>query len=166
MTKHIDLANIKESLEVVSKRMQNALRITTEEKAMLKNIKRTKQMRLDELIKYAFENNVKNKRYISNNGKDVMFFGNGSLAATYWNIGSEDLFPVEIEEEITEDTEFDTLVELFFMDGEFCTITHLYNSINGVEDDSTIFIFALIDDKLELIWEDQDNERKQKTTVF
>ena len=116
---------------------------------MLKTITKTKQMRLDELIKYGFENNIKNKVYRSDNGKSVRFDSG-------WDIGSEDLFTVEVEEEITEDTEFEKFVVIFKnktistpLERNIKFIKKYYENIKSV--------YALIDGKLELIWE-ADND--------
>lgn len=119
-------------------------------------------MKLDELIKYAFENNIKNKRYRSNNGKKVMFFGNGSLASTYWNIGKEDLFSVEVEEEITEDTEFDELYTMMKFKNVYRHDAKTINEVKECFKFSGEFellhqIYAMIDGKLELIYEEDNN---------
>lgn len=79
---------------------------------MLKTIKRTKQMRLDELIKYVRENKktlFKNRvgiTFSAKNNNEVTFYQHGELTLDNW-ISSVDLFTVEIEEEIDEDTEFE-----------------------------------------------------------
>lgn len=122
---------------------------------MLKTIKKNVQMRLDELIKYAFENNIKNKVYRSDNGKSVMFLGNERFESG-WDIGSEDLFTVEIEEEITEDTEFGLLVEISKNDKKYLSFTHYNFKLNQVIECDTKLIYALIDGKLELIWESEE----------
>ena len=114
-------------------------------------------MRLDELIKYAFENNIKNKVYRSNNGKSVMFLGNGRFESG-WDIGSDDLFTVEIEEEITEDTEFGLLVEISKNDKKYLSFTHYNFKLNQVIECDTKLIYALIGGELELIWEAEDND--------
>ena len=85
---------------------------------MLKTIKRTKQMRLDELIKYVrqnkktlFEKHVKIS-FKTKDNKIVIFANNGDFVTGYC-INIDDLFEVEIEEEITEDTEFEKCVVIF-----------------------------------------------------
>lgn len=123
---------------------------------MLKPIKKTKQMRLDELIKYVWENNIENKRYRNDNGQIVKFLKDGRFE-TGWDIGSEDLFPVEIEEEITEDTRFEKCVVIF---KDKSTIsTPLEHNIKFIKKyyKNIKYIYALIDGKLELIWE-ADND--------
>ena len=72
-------------------------------------------------------------------------------------ISSVDLFEVEIEEEITEDTEFGLLVEISKDGKKHLSFTHYNFRLNQVIDCDTKLIYALIDGKLELIWEAQDN---------
>ena len=120
---------------------------------MLKTITKTKQMRLDELIKYGFENNIKNKVYRSDNGKSVRFDSG-------WDIGSEDLFTVEVEEEITEDTEFEQgvvvlkygAIHVFFKSN----IKYLKQRYAGQQ----FKIYVFIDGGLELICGEDNNGEK------
>ena len=46
---------------------------------MLKKIKTTKQMRLDELIKYAFDNDVKDTSFNSSKGAVIYFDKQGGF---------------------------------------------------------------------------------------
>lgn len=119
---------------------------------MLKTITVNKRMRLDELIKYAWENDIKNTIYESDNGQIVKFLGNGRYESG-WNFGSDDLFTVRVEEEITEKTEFNILVKLFYEDGEYCVLTYYNSSVRDIKDNTTIFIYALLDKGLECIWD-------------
>ena len=130
---------------------------------MLKTIKTTKHMRLDELIKYMWENNEKIfehtslRTFESNNNVKVLFTNTGHFETSHTHYPS-DIFPVEIEEEITEETVFDRLVELYrdAHDEQYRTVNYFNENINYVKDDDTVFIYALIDNKLELIWERED----------
>ena len=142
---------------------------------MLKTIKTTKHMRLDELIKYCIDNDIEDTTYsigentllsegfavISNPSyKSFRVSGSGNFKITGY-VNKDDLFPVEIEEEITEDTEFETLVEIYSCKLEINTDTHTRGSINEILSEAdnsggqvgTLKIYALIEDKLELIWE-------------
>ena len=125
---------------------------------MLKTIKVNKRMRLDELIKYAWENDIRNKSYRSDNGQFVIFRENGRFISA-WEFGSDVLFTVEIEEEITEDTEFEVLVGVYFYDdvGSYNASTFYNRSIDDVKDSEALCVYALINDKLELIWERDDH---------
>ena len=134
---------------------------------MLKTIKTTKHMKLDELIKYVWENNIKNKTYYSIKEsslgivegdlkkirKEIKVY-DGRLQ-TYDYMDADDLFPVEIEKEITEDTEFELLVGVYFYDdvGRYNVSTFYNKSIDDVKDSEALYIYALINEKLELIWE-------------
>lgn len=131
---------------------------------MLKTIKTTKELRLDELIKYVWENDgslfKKHKAimFYTKDSKSVTFDDTGHYESNNW-FDPEDLLIVEEEEEITEDTVFDRLVELYrdAYDEQYRTVNYFNENINYVKDDNTVFIYALIDNKLELIWE-RDNQ--------
>ena len=133
---------------------------------MLKTIKKTAQMRLDELIKYVrqnkktlFEEHVAIS-FKTKDNKGVIFANNGNFVTTgeWVCINIDDLFEVEIEEEITEDTEFGLLVEISKDGKKHLSFTHYNFRLNQVIDCDTKLIYALIDDKLELIWEAEDND--------
>lgn len=76
-------------------------------------IKKEITMSLDELIKWAKENNITSKDYKNNFGDIVSFdmFGDISVSG-YFNIDSN-IF-VEIEEEIKEDTKLEVILEYLF----------------------------------------------------
>src|SRR5699024_7206081 len=67
----------------------------------------------------------------------------------------DDTFTVEVEEEITEDTVFRWIVEV----NEERLWTQMDGSINDVKDNMSKSIYALIDGKLELIWEAENDEQ-------
>ena len=129
---------------------------------MLKTITKVKEMKIDELIKYVRENKktlFKNRvgiTFSTKNNNEVTFYQHGELSLDNW-ISSVDLFEVEAEEEITEDTKFELLVGLFYDKGLYKTVTRLNSSINRVRDSNTVSIHALISGKLELIWERDDH---------
>ena len=129
---------------------------------MLKTIKRTKQMRLDELIKYVRQNKktlFKNRvgiTFSTKNNNEVTFYQHGELTLDNW-ISSVDLFTVEIEEEITEDTEFE---ELYTMMNFKSVYRHDAKTIKEIKEYFNFSgelkllhqIYAIVDGKLELIW--------------
>lgn len=122
---------------------------------MIKTIKVKKQLRLDELIKYAFDNNITEKHFGSNNGALVVFKKDGSFKLDEnFHVKPDSIFTFEVDEEITKDTVFDVLVVL-----EECyedlNLDHYHNArINDVfDDEDTWKIYALIDNDLELIWD-------------
>ena len=128
---------------------------------MLKTIKTTKELRLDELIKYVWENDgslfKKHKAimFYTKDSKSVTFDDTGHYESNNW-FDPEDLFTVEIEEEITEDTEFEKCVVIF----KNKTIrTPVENNIKFIKEfyENIKSVYALIDGKLELIWE-ADND--------
>ena len=131
---------------------------------MLKTIKTTKHMRLDELIKYVWEHDGSLfKRcmtiyFHTKDNKIVTFEESGECSSVDW-FDPDDLFTVEIEEEITEDTEFELLVGVYFYDddGSYNASTFHNRSIDDVKDSEALCVYALINDKLELIWERDDH---------
>ena len=126
---------------------------------MLKKIKTTKQMRLDELIKYVWDNNnlFKGEGQIcfevdgQKNQGFVCFENNmGASFSTSRYIELDETFTVEIEEPITEYTVFKCLLEI--IDGELVYIRNKKTIKESVKDDTDRF-YALIDGKLQLVWE-------------
>ena len=131
---------------------------------MLKTIKTTKYLNLHELIKYVWENpEIFFKDYIKET-----FFTNNYGSVTFYKVGGfmtntcidpDELFKVEVEEEITEDTEFELLVGIYFYDdvGRYNASTFYNRSIDDVKDSEALCIYALINEKLELVWERDDH---------
>ena len=129
---------------------------------MLKTIKKNVQMRLDELIKYVWEDDgsLFEKQatitFCTEDNKRVIFNDTGYFESINW-FDPEDLFLVEFEEEITEDTEFEKFVVIFKnktistpLERNIKFIKKYYENIKSV--------YALIDGKLELIWKAEDND--------
>lgn len=80
-------------------------------------IKRKLEMTLPELIEWGFRNGIKNRSFTSNrlSSKYVDFDAFGGVCFNgLYNYLLEDTFTVEIEEEFTEETEIDNLVEFYF----------------------------------------------------
>ena len=127
---------------------------------MLKTITKTVQMRLDELIKYVRENKktlFKNRvgiTFSAKNNNEVTFYQHGELTLDNW-ISSDDLFEVEIEEEITEDTEFEKCVVIFKNKTISTPLEHNIKFIKKYYKNIK-YVYALIDGKLELIWEAEE----------
>lgn len=129
---------------------------------MLKTMKVKKNMSLDELIKYVWENGINNEYYYSDLGNHVSV-GVQTLLWTNGVIGKNDTFTVEVEEEITEDTELVGFQEVF-LDKELRELKVEIHaplkrkSINDVleehyEETECLQIYAKVNGKLELIWE-------------
>ena len=128
---------------------------------MIKTIKTTKQLRLDELIKYVWENDgslfkeYKTIMFHTKDDKSVTFDDTGLYESNNW-FDPEDLFTVE--EPITKDTEFNYLVYVSTRKGKSSSYATYFQTINTILEhsgsiDSIRKIYALIDDKLEIIWE-------------
>lgn len=80
-------------------------------------IKRKVEMTLPELIEWGFKNNIKNRKFVRNRNqryfKPVVFNSCGYAEFNDdFSYSPEDTFTVEIEEEITEETQIYRLLEL------------------------------------------------------
>ncbi|HFN9357170.1 TPA: hypothetical protein ACHHTK_000861 [Staphylococcus aureus] len=128
-------------------------------------IKIKKEMKLDELIKWAWENPelVRGKEFYSQeqNDEKYVFFSlyDGRKCATRDFITADDTFEVEYEEEVTKDTVFDKLIEVYeFQEGDYTAISHANISINKRLDEHCFPIkaFYILNDDLTmtLIWKD------------
>ncbi|EGQ4095095.1 TPA: hypothetical protein K8006_001699 [Staphylococcus pseudintermedius] len=124
-------------------------------------IKVKKEMNLHELIKWAWENDVKGKTFKSNRGKKVKFYSIGGFNVME-PIWGHDIFTVEVEEEITEETEIPVLVELFMSGLDEIIHTYHRTSIGeatgevhkGAEALPTAFYMLNDDMTMTLIWKD------------
>lgn len=101
-------------------------------------IKRRKQMRLDELIKYVWEHGVENETYRSDMGNTVSI-GVQGLMWTNSIIGRDDTFTVETEEELTEETELPAILTgVKGDDGRMIYRQHTFLSINRVKEGAAV----------------------------
>ncbi|QNY75042.1 hypothetical protein FPO92_06320 [Staphylococcus aureus] len=127
-------------------------------------IKVKKEMRLDELIKWARENPElsKGKIFLAkvfSNGF-VRFQRNTNTCSISSFIPIDTPFIVEVEEEITEDTVFDRLFEVYeLQEGSYMSALHKGISLNERFEDDNIFstkaFYILNDDMtMTLIWKD------------
>lgn len=117
-------------------------------------IKRKVEMNLVQIIEYVWENDIKDKLFYcreDNVTKHIIYISPSGRI----NLDSEcyyektDVFTVETEEEITEDTEFDIIV-LIEKDG--CSATWGNSSINKLKDNNSKEFHAYIDGGFKLIW--------------
>lgn len=127
-------------------------------------IKVKKEMRLDELIKWARENPELSKgkiflaKFFSNGF--VRFQRNTNTCSISSFIPIDTPFIVEVEEEITEDTVFDRLFEVYeLQEGAYMSALHKGISLNERFEDDNIFstkaFYILNDDMtMTLIWKD------------
>ena len=122
---------------------------------MLKTIKTTKQFRLDELLKLCWDNHITSGIYNSNKKSFVRVLDSSNVIVVGC-VSATDIFEVTYEEEITEDTKFDLLLELWLDDGEYRTYSYINRCIGQLKDSNTVSIYALINGKLQLIWEREE----------
>ncbi|MCK8534475.1 hypothetical protein NEJ70_08125 [Staphylococcus aureus] len=121
-------------------------------------IKVKKEMRLDELIKWARENPdlSQGKIFFSTGFSDgfVRFHPNTNKCSTSSFIPIDIPFIVDIEKEVTEETKFDCLVELNDIEG-----FEIYenDSIRELIDGTSRAFYILNEDKtMTLIWKDRE----------
>ncbi|MGV3031319.1 hypothetical protein [Staphylococcus chromogenes] len=125
-------------------------------------IKTKKYMNLAELIKWAGENRIKNKKFIGSSGGGIYFYfdENSWISIDEPNlIEPEETFEVEVEEEITEETVIPDLIELFEHTGGIDAIAHsnasIHQIIRGADEDamSAVSFYILNDDMtMTLLW--------------
>lgn len=135
---------------------------------MLKTIKVKKEVRIDELINYITMNAhtlLADKEFYtfkSKHGTDVTIDREGKVNFSFMLYIPEDLFTIEIEEEITKDTIFQELYSVYYSSEK--SFRDIYNnaSINDIilEDSKqgieTERIYVLYKGKIKLIWESED----------
>ncbi|WP_448561963.1 hypothetical protein [Staphylococcus aureus] len=127
-------------------------------------IKVKKEMRLDELIKWARENPdlSQGKIFFSTAFSDgfVRFHPNTNKCSTSSFIPIDISFIVDIEKEVTEETKFDRLLEVYeIQEGVYKSALHKGISLNERFEDDNIFptkAFYILNDDLTmtLIWKD------------
>lgn len=121
---------------------------------MLKTIKTTKYLNLHELIKYVWENDVTDKDFKSETSPHVIVTATqlNNVINNGFAIEKNDLFTVEIEEEITEDTELDCVISVDSDGYTFKTFNTTIDYLNSTYSD-LVQILANIDGKYRTIWE-------------
>ena len=122
---------------------------------MLKKIKTTKEMNVHELIKHVWDNGITDRTYRTHdNGAQITFDYNGDIE-TEFCIEKRNIFRVEIEEPITEYTEFDCILEI--RKGRLTHIRRRKTIKENLTEETERF-YALIDGKLQLVWEADGDE--------
>ncbi|MCH4384170.1 hypothetical protein [Staphylococcus haemolyticus] len=123
-------------------------------------IKQKVEMTPKELIKWAFENNIRNKSYkdYDDYGNSIsIHFDNGGLPLLSYGICADDTLAVEIEEEIDEDTVFPVLVRTFKNASKEIKASIFYNaSINSSISycETTSYHLLNNDGTMTLLWKD------------
>ncbi len=87
-------------------------------------IKVKKEMTLPQLIEWAWENGIKSKVFVASKGGRVEFTPMGFFK-THILVAQDDLFEVEVDEEVTEETVISNLLEVY-EDGFGDLTTRLY----------------------------------------
>ncbi|UVJ28312.1 hypothetical protein [Staphylococcus aureus] len=126
-------------------------------------IKFKKEMKIDELIKWARENPElsQGRAFFAKGLSDgvVRFQSNANTCSTSSFLSIDIPFIVEYEEEITEETKFDSLFEVYEIEeGVYGTVSHTGISVNECLDNPlcpTKAFYILNDDMtMTLIWKD------------
>ena len=122
-------------------------------------IKQKKTMNLPQLIEWLLKSGHRN--YIANSdmGNTVTLSRGGAIQFSFGTFFPEETFTVEVEEEITEDTVIDNLIEInelidFRKEGLLGGVRLYKNSsINQVENDKSVAYYIMNDDlEMTLIW--------------
>ena len=131
---------------------------------MIKTIKVKKQLRLDELIKYIFDNGIEDTKYPTSEiapfgESEARISGSGNIKISGY-INKNTTFTVEVDKEVTKNTPFEWLVGVNSYGSlsryKVATITDVLGD-DGADCFATK-IYALIGNDLELIWERGENE--------
>lgn len=126
---------------------------------MLKTIKTVKNMRLDELIEYVWDNGKYPSYFIGKDDFYARFDNYGALKLENdYIFTSEHLFEVVEEEKIEECHIFGYLVEVYKFVNEFSqtlerVTTYEDERVSRVKDEYSVEFHALIDGELQKIWE-------------
>lgn len=115
-------------------------------------IKTKKLLNLPQLIEWAWDNDIKNKEYPCDGFEDKTVIFNGIGWAEFsdeYSYNKTDTFTVEVEEEITEDTEFECLIEKG-ANNLFYRLTN--SSITDWKDVHSKEFHAYIDGEFKRIW--------------
>lgn len=129
----------------------------------LPTIKRKVEMNLPQLIEWAWENEIKNERFIHSDSNPPEYVWVNENSEIEFDedmiLRKSDLFTVEVEEPITEDTVIDNLIEInelidFRKEGLLGGVRLYKNSsINKVENDKSVAYYIMNDDlEMTLIW--------------
>ncbi|WP_257184169.1 hypothetical protein [Staphylococcus hominis] len=83
-------------------------------------IKKKVEMTLQELIEWAWKNGVKEKAFYSNLDGGSVYFDMVQIVSVEHAITKDETFTVEVEEEITEETELPKYLEIFAYENLVC----------------------------------------------
>lgn len=112
-------------------------------------IKTKKEMNLPELIEWAWYSGIDNKTYTSPKGSEISFDEYGDIVDVY-RIEPNDVFTIEVEEELKEDTKISKLYHL--TEYGFSVVTYT-RSIEEAKGNSSEAFYIMNDDlTMTLIW--------------
>ena len=115
-------------------------------------IKQEKKLNLPQLIEWAWENNITNLSF-RGHGKEghlvVASFNDRGEFTSEWCISKDDIFEIEVEEEIDEDTEIDRLVVI---DDDDDLLVFSNYTIKEIKNNDFKEYHAYIDGEFKLIW--------------
>lgn len=117
-------------------------------------IKTKKQLNLPQLIEWAWDNDIKGERFetgVQEGYPGTVRITDGRGILIDRPVFEGELFTVEVEEEITEDTVFGTLLEIR---GSGIVYPYYLEAINDQMDDYSKEFHAYIDGEFKLIWHD------------
>ena len=116
---------------------------------MIKTIKVKTEMNFRELMEYIIQNDVSGE-FKSDDVTTFSVNANGEFKFHEFYYDDGETYEVDVEEEITEDTIFGTLVEIF---DEHKLIIHHSAKVKDIVVRDTNNIYALINGELKLVWE-------------
>lgn len=122
-------------------------------------IKNKKQMNLPQLIEWLLKSGYRNYTANSNMGNTVTLSRYGAIQFSLGTFFPEETFTVEVEEEITEDTELDLVLRFIAEDKAYYTnpqTMSINTCLEAERDDVTKTHFYIENDERELvlIWRD------------
>ena len=122
-------------------------------------IKTKKQLNLPQLIEYIWDNDIKNEcfRRLNIGPFEYVWVNEDSNIEfdDYMLFRKNDIFEIEIEEEITEDTVIPILIERRDFGNELTYSRYEYIRIKDIKEESSTLFYIENDDKsLTLIWRD------------
>ncbi|MCO4339828.1 hypothetical protein MTQ92_12330 [Staphylococcus agnetis] len=118
-------------------------------------IKTKKKMNLPELIQWSWDNGEEHRIFYGSKDGEVCF-NDDSWVTIETAVEPEDTFTVEVEEEITEDTVINGLVEVYRSSSGFLkSVMFPRENIRVAKRDVTVAFYMLNDDMtMTLLWKD------------
>ncbi|MGT2556457.1 hypothetical protein [Staphylococcus haemolyticus] len=126
-------------------------------------VKKKVEMTLPELIEWAWKNGVKEKAFYSNLDGGSVYFDKIQNLSIEHEIAINETFTVEVEEEITEDTKLDTVLEIYndkHHPGSVSSVIQKNTSINNIMEYNPSYfntecLYLVNEDMtLTLVWKD------------